>query len=233
MERSEKCYRHNAAVEGEGGHPSRARPSELTAGVDCAGLRTMHDDAQEFSRLVGAVLARFLAQNGSVVSATFDGEALGARLWQVVFGHERLGSAEAAAGKLGGWSEEECASLVARVLGGAEDALLATAVRQLVKACLYPELKSCRDSFREIAADGTCRRQELARVRGRVSGTHCVDCPHWVALTPAQHATYLKREWHGAVQGFTDHQAVFLPEDFRALRCWLHARKRVRSSGAQ
>ena len=194
----------------------------------------MDNDAQEFSRLVGAVLARFFAQNGKVLPATFDRGGFGARLWQVV--SERGLPRPLAAhecGRPSGMSEEECAPLVARVLGGAKDALLAAAAKQLVKACLYPEFKSCRDSFREVATDGTCRRQELARVRSRVSGSHCVDCPHWVALTTAQHVAYLKCEWRGAVQEFTDHQAVFLPEDFRALRRWLHARARVSPSGAQ
>ena len=78
----------------------------------------------------------------------------------------------------------------------------------------------------QLAADCTCRRQEFARVRLRISGAHCVDCPHWVALAPAQHEKYLAREWHGVVLDFTAHRGVFLPEDFRALRLWLHARAR-------
>ena len=129
-------------------------------------------------------------------------------------------------GEPGELSEEECAPLVARALGGANDLLLATAARQLVKACFHPEFKKCRDSFREVSPDGSCRRQDLGRVLRRVSGAHCVDCPHWVALTPVQHEKYLAREWRAGGKEFAAHQAVFLPEDFRALRCWLHARAR-------
>lgn len=193
----------------------------------------MADDAQEFSRLVAVVLARFMAQNGAVRAAGSQYDALGARLWQVVTERGSPVSTQVASGRAAGLAEEECAALVARVLGAVEDARLATATRQLLKACLYPEITSCRDSFREIAGDGSCRRQELARVRGRISGAHCVDCPHWLALDPVPHAAFLRAEWRGAVQEFTDHQAEFLPEDFRALRRWLHARARVRSSGAQ
>jgi hypothetical protein len=124
-------------------------------------------------------------------------------------------------------SEEECAPLVARVVAGVEgDALLAEAARQLVKACFYPEFKVCRDSFREVARDGACRRQQLARVRGRISGTHCVDCPHWVALEPAEHVRFVTAEWRMDPADFTAHREVFLPEDFRELRRWLYAAAR-------
>ena len=187
----------------------------------------MDDGAEEFSQLISAVLRRFFAQNAKPPPADAAGAAFGARLWALVAArglprplaaHER--------GAPGEMTDDECAPLVAQVLGGADDSLLATAARQLVKACLYPEFKTCRDSFREVAADGTCRRQELARVRGRVSGAHCVDCPHWVALTPAQHEKFLAREWQAGAGNFAANRGVFLPEDFRALRRWLHARAR-------
>ena len=105
---------------------------------------------------------------------------------------------------------------------------MAGPARQLVKACFYPEFKTCRDSFREVSPDGTCRRQELARARVRVSGSHCVDCPHWVALTPDQHVRFLTRAWQpGRAAEFTAHRDVFLPEDFRALRRFLHGLARA------
>jgi hypothetical protein len=187
----------------------------------------MHDGEAEFSRLVGVVLARFFAQNARPAPSDEEIAAFGARLWALVAArglprplaaHER--------GVPGEMSDAECAPLVADVLGGMRDELLATAARQLVKTCFYPEFKACRDSFREVAADGTCRRQELSRVRGRVSGAHCVDCPHWVALTPDQHEKYLGREWRAGPAEFMAHRDVFLPEDFRALRQWLHAQAR-------
>jgi hypothetical protein len=191
----------------------------------------MNDDmaAVEFSGLVAALLARFFAQNGRAGLEASDVAAVSGRLWALV--RERgLPPAlrEGECGVAGGMSEEECAPLVARVLGAPMDGLWTNAVKQLVKACFYPEFTVCRDSFREQAKDGGCRRQELERVRGRLSGTHCVDCPHWVALTPKAHGEFLAREWRvGGANAWERDRAVFLPEDFRALRQWLHARARA------
>jgi len=186
------------------------------------------NDAAEFSRLVSAVLTRFLMQNGRENLAPKESEAVGARLWAVA--NERgwpRALPKGECGAPGGMGEDEVAPLVARVLAGANDDLLANGVKQLVKACCYPEFTECRDSFREVAKDGGCRRQELARVRSRVSGTHCVDCPYWVALTPAAHGEFLAREWRvGGAAALAEQRAVFLPEDFRALRKWLHAKAR-------
>jgi len=172
-------------------------------------------------------MARFFAQNARPLASDAARAAFAARLWMLACerGLPRpLTAAER--GAPGEMSDEECAPLVARVLGGADDPLLVVAARQLVKACFYPEFKACRDSFREISPDGSCRRQELGRALVRVSGAHCVDCPHWVALTPAQHEKYLAREWRAGAAEFVAHRAVFLPEDFRALRSWLHAQAR-------
>jgi hypothetical protein len=194
----------------------------------------MDEAEKEFSRLVSAVLARFFAQNGRAARAESERAALGARLWALVVErglprplakHER--------GEPGEMSEEEVAPLVARVLGEAtDDALLTGAVKQLVKACFYPEFKTCRDSWCEADAGGACRRQDLARVRTRVSGAHCVDCPHWIALTPAQHEKFLAKNWRDGAAAFAAGREIFLPEDFRALRRWLHARARSEGSGA-
>jgi hypothetical protein len=187
------------------------------------------NEAGEFSLLVEAVLARFLAQNGRAGLTTEEGRAVGRRLGAVVAerGWPRA-LADGECGAPGGMSEAEVAPLVAAVLGAAGDEGLANAVKQLVKACLYPEFTVCRESYREAAGDGGCKRQELARVRGRVSGTHCVDCPHWVALTPEQHGAMLARAWRvGGAEALAENRGVFLPEDFRALRRWLHARARM------
>ena len=191
----------------------------------------MNDDVAEaeFSRLVAAVLARFLAQNAALGLTAAERAALGARLWAVVTEHGMPRAlAPGECGAPGGLSDDACAPLVARVMGAETNALLELAVKQLVKACLYLEFTVCRDSYREPMKDGGCKRQELARVRTRVSGTHCVDCPHWVALAPDQHAELLARAWRvGGAGAFAENRDVFLPEDFRALRQWLHARARL------
>jgi hypothetical protein len=181
----------------------------------------------EFQRLVGAVVARFVAQKSQMPPTAGEIKRFTSQLSQLV--DERglpppLPTDEC--GKPGGMAEEECAPLVARVIAGTREPLLAEVARQLVKACFYPEFKMCRDSFREVTREGACRRQELERVRGRISGSHCVDCPHWVALAPEQHADYLRREWRDDPAVFAAHREIFLPEDFRALRHWLHAAAR-------
>ena len=210
----------------------RDEARELTDDGASAGLHPMNLDPGDFPELVRAVLARFLAQNAQPVPPDAELAAFGARLWELVAGRglpRPLAPGER--GEPGEMSDEECAPLVARVLAGVDNPLLAVAARQLVKACLYPEFKKCRDSFREMAADGSCRRQELMRVRGRISGAHGGDCPHWIALTPAQHEKYLAREWRAGAVEFAAHRGVFLPEDFRALRRWLHARAREAGGG--
>lgn len=200
----------------------------LTRRWDLPRLVAMHALAkEEFTAIIRAVLTRFLAQNGLTASPA-DLAAIAARLHAVV-GERGLSRplAPDERGAPGGMPEAECASLVARVMSGGPAApLLTDAVRQLVKACFYPEFKDCRDSFRETSADGVCRRQQLERVRTRVSGTHCVDCPHWMELAPELHQEFLAREWRGDAETLRMHRAIFLPEDFRALRQWLHTARR-------
>jgi hypothetical protein len=185
-----------------------------------------------FADLVGAILARYFRQNDLPAPPEAEIAHFAAQLWALI--GERglprpLGPAEL--GTPGKLPETEVALLLDRVLGGTSPAWRAALegpASQLVKACFYPEFKTCRDSFREISPDGTCRRQELGRARGRVSGVHCVDCPHWVALTPEQHVRYVTKNWRpeGAAD-FAAHRGVFLPEDFRAFRRLLHALARA------
>ena len=189
------------------------------------------DRDDEFERIVRSVLMRLFAQHGRAASpAALARVAAQLRALIAERGLPRpLGPGEI--GAPGGMSEEACAALIARVLAGLDagassDPLLADAARQLVKACFYPDFKVCRDSFREISRDGTCRRQQLDRVRGRISGSHCVDCPHWVALGADEHAEFLARAWRGDAAQLAAHEGIFLPEDFRALRRWLHAAAR-------
>jgi hypothetical protein len=186
----------------------------------------MNGDAAEFSRRAIAILERFFRQNGEALPATAGAE-VAARLYSLV--RERGLPPPLPAGEMGepgGMADGEVGPLVARVLGPAGHPLLADAAKQLVKACFYPEFKVCRDSYREVTVEGACKRQQLKRVRGRTSGAHCIDCPYWVSLPPDAHATLLAREWKGDVAEFHTHRDMFLPEDFRAFRRWLHAAAR-------
>ncbi len=177
---------------------------------------------EAFVSLVAAILARYAQQNDATLPPA-DGIALAERLHAVIGEHGLPRPLDASEqGAPGELSEAEIDPLIARALGGYTGPV-AGAVKQLVKAFFYPEFKKCRDSFREVATDGTCRRQQLARVRSRVSGAHCVDCPYWVGLTPERHAAYLTDEWVGdAAAEFAPYREIFLPEDFRILRRQLY-----------
>jgi hypothetical protein len=203
------------------------RAVDLTGGEISGGVRRMAQPSEEFRSLVTAVLKRFLAQNGVATVADVELAECGARLWALVVerGLPRP-LAPDERGASGEMSDEECSPLVARVAGGTSESLLRDAARQLVKACFYPEFRSCRNSFVEVDATGACRRQDVSRVRKRVSGTHCVDCPHWIALEPSQHEKFLTARWRAGAEEFRAHREIFLPEDFRALRRWLHGHAR-------
>src|SRR5687768_3602401 len=138
----------------------------------------MDGTLQDFHRIVAAVLTRFFAQLSRAMPGT-QSQEFAAQLSEVV-GARGLPPplAEEECGAPGGLRDEECGELVARAMTGLDESLWGDVAKQLVKACFYPEFKVCRDSFREVGRDGACRRQELQRVRTRISGTHCVDCPH-------------------------------------------------------
>ncbi|MDB6128265.1 MAG: hypothetical protein JWM35_2161 [Verrucomicrobia bacterium] len=184
-----------------------------------------------FVQHVVEILERHFRQNGQGIPPISEITGVADRAWALILDRglpRPLGKSER--GEPGEMSDAECAPLLERVLPDASSTWrepLANPVKQLVKACFYPEFKTCRNSFREVSPDGSCRRQELSRARMRVGGSHCVDCPHWVALTPEQHAKYLAREWRAGAAAFYEHQSIFLPEDFRALRLFLHRAKRA------
>jgi len=183
----------------------------------------MSEWSDDFESIVSAVITRFFAQNSRPAPSSAELGRFAAQMWRVIITRGLPPPLrENECGMPGGMAEQECAPIVAQVMAGLDEPLLADAARQVIKACFYPEFKTCRDSFREVSRDGTCRRQQLERVRGRISGTHCVDCPHWVALAPAAHAQYLRTEWRASLPIFEDYRCTFLPEDFRALRLWLH-----------
>lgn len=182
----------------------------------------MSSPAETLTEFLRPLLQRYFAQTGRVAAAEQVIVALADRLAGLI--EERGLPVPLAPGEQGEAQEmsaQEVAPLVDRLLAGwtgAEREALATPARQLVKACFHGEFKVCRDSFREVSPDGSCRRQELKRVRERISGSHCVDCPYWTGLEPEQHWRYLGKEWRSDPAVLTAHREVFLPEDFRRLR---------------
>lgn len=102
--------------------------------------------------------------------------------------------------------------------------------RQMTKMLLLPEFRACRQSFQEVnATTDTCPRQQLSTCRERVSGSHCVDCPYFVAMEGSKHRKFLQRFWeHGDPAEFEAHASTFLPEDVRRLRRFLYVFHRHR-----
>jgi hypothetical protein len=182
--------------------------------------------AAAFAALAGKCVQRFLAQNGQAPLADDFLTEYAVRLWRVV---REAGLppplAPDASGEPGELPAERTAELAAGIFAGLplpERHLdLDVPTRQLLKACLQPEFRQCRESYHEVV-DGACRRQQLKRVRARISGAHCVDCPYWVSLQSEQHRALLARSWvSGDVGELNRHEAIYLPEDFRALRIFV------------
>lgn len=189
----------------------------------------MRADVETFADAVTALLARYARQNAMAVPPEITLRTIGRRLWGLL---ETRGWPEALApgekGAPGEMSAAEVEPLVAHLKTGLEietSPSWAVPLKQLVKACFHPWFLTCRETYREMGPDGMCRRQEWDRVRPRLSGSHCVDCPYWTTLTPDQHEALLRRHWQpGRIEEFTARPGAYLPEDFRRLRRLLQAK---------
>ena len=173
-----------------------------------------------FQRQVAILFQRYVRQNGLPALADAEAGRFGVQLASLVEKRglpRRLRVEEM--GEPGEMSADEVAPLVDFVLAQSDRAIDLTPVaRQLIKACFHPEFRKCRDSYREKVADGSCRRQDAGRVRTRISGSHCIDCPYWTALNPAQHEGCLLEGWAGDRSTLMAHRDLYLPEDFRVFR---------------
>lgn len=191
----------------------------------------MQTMAEPLADVVSEMLPRYARQNGLPAPVTASCRLVGRRLFALL---ETRGWPRPLApdemGTPGEMPAGEVAPLVAVLIDGLDEfstEAWAGALRQLVKACFHPEFRTCRESYREVGEDGRCRRQEVARVRTRLSGTHCVDCPYWTALAPEQHAALLARHWRdGGAAGLAANREICLPEDFRRLRRLVRAGSR-------
>lgn len=174
------------------------------------------DSRPEFARSLAAVLQRALEQTGQPAATATEVEGVAAALALV-------GAEGGAAARRGGFGPELPDALVRsgveRLVAAApgRGPAFAALAKQLVKACFQPGPAQCRLSYRETDAAGRCRRQELAYARARISGAHCVDCPHW-SMGQAAHRAWLAGQWHDGAAALAAHEQVFLPEDFRTLR---------------
>ena len=189
----------------------------------------MTPPGDQLGEYVGLILARFCRQNRLAEPVDGETQQISRRLWEMILTRGLPRPLDPGdMGSPGELNAAEVAPMVEAVLEGNDRrAALIDPIRQLVKTCFNREFGICRDSYREVSADGSCRRQTLKKALGRVSGSHCVDCPYWTALSPAEHAVLLGAAWLDDAAEFTARQDVYLPEDFRALRVWLHAAVRA------
>jgi hypothetical protein len=103
------------------------------------------------------------------------------------------------------------------------DDVLRTLCVQVFIALLSPEFKACRQSYQHTDSAGQCNRMSVDHCRDRVSGSHCEDCPFFVALSSDQHRKLLGRSFSPSGQTtWNANHSLFLPEDFRALRIFWH-----------
>ena len=175
------------------------------------------DCTADFSRNVRVTVARFLAQNGFAPLGDAEFRALAETL---------LSLGQELRGLDGELPDAAVKAGVARVLAvfSPPRPELANLAKQLIKGCFQADHPQCRESYHETDAVGRCRRQELAYDLARLSGAHCVDCPHWRGWTPEEHAEKLAAGWKDGAAAFAAHRGVFLPEDFRELRLCAQAR---------
>lgn len=190
----------------------------------------MISGAEEFRDAVAAVLERFARQNGATINEAAV-ERFATQLARLI--EERGLPPALREGEIGAPGEldkSEVRRLAEMALEGVRWAeAFDDAAKQLVKACFYPEFRVCRDSYRERSGKGVCKRQVLEKTRGRVSGSHCVDCPYWTDVTPERQADLLRKGWCGDPAELEENREVFLPEDFRVVRRWVRQAARGRA----
>src|SRR4051812_38240794 len=109
----------------------------------------------EFCRLAGVCLQRFLRQNGRAELREDVLRKMCEGIWRVAVREGLPRPLEAGEdGEPGEMAAPEVSRLMALALEGvawpAESGEPGTPVRQLLKACLQPEFRNCRESYREV-----------------------------------------------------------------------------------
>lgn len=187
---------------------------------------------QWFESLVVACLRRFLRQEGGTIPPAETLAAFSRSLWDsasAVGWPRPLPEGSTCGPTERSWEgmEAHVSAIAACGSDERERARLLPVARQMLKTCIYGEFTECRNSFRQIASEDRCRRQDPAIARSRISGTPCVDCPYYVTLAQDEHAALLEASWaRGNPVPYAQDPGLFLPEDFRELRrfLWLRAR---------
>ena len=196
-------------------------------------------EAEAFAALVKPIVERFCGQNNL---PQLDAETLAkfsTALWDIA--HETGISAPLAEGEKGepkGLEPEEKTELMTELLDRVEPEEaqfeIAFMGKYFLAAMVQPEFANCRLSYCKANEEGEYRRQDLEYCKKRISGSHCVDCPLFIQTEPEKHPQILQVQWK-AVDDSVLHNnlAVFIPEDFRQFRYFLHLYRRWAGGGAE
>lgn len=99
--------------------------------------------------------------------------------------------------------------------------------KYFLAAMVQPEFSNCRLSYCKANEEGKYPRQDLAYCKKRISGSHCVDCPLFIQTEPENHPQILQMQWKAMDDSdLHDNLGVFIPEDFRQFRYFLHLYRR-------
>ncbi|MCC5840787.1 MAG: hypothetical protein JJT96_11730 [Opitutales bacterium] len=187
-----------------------------------------------FVQLAGAVAERYFIQNGRRVDwLRLPEEKILSDIWEYSI---KKGTpsplSQSDMGKAGDphspvWSERTEELLQGWKLSPPLADFMTPLVHQLLLALLLPEFKACRQSYlEEEPLEGCIPRQEIDHCRERISGSHCEDCPYFTALSSDKHRKLLERSWKKGPAAFAKEADVFLPDDFRYLRVFIHLHRR-------
>ena len=177
------------------------------------------------------VAQRYLSQTGVFPQHTGLIEPMLRATWQIIH-RQSLPQplAKAETGEAQDPDEAKIADLqerVAQQTGRELPESLQTLLYQLLVMLTQPEFKACRLSYLEKGVDGTVERQKADYCEDRISGSHCEDCPYFVALSQEKHERFIGKQWTEDPAEYEEQKSRFLPEDFRMLRIfwYLHIRE--------
>lgn len=194
------------------------------------------DNALAFAALLRPIVERFCRQTSRSPIPVDVINGFAYLLWQVSSEYGFPEPLDDDSGEGFPMDLDEVAELMAQILDLIDTTEyrleIAILSNQLLKAVLQPEFKRCRLSYCRPNQQGFCERQSLAHCRQRVSGAHCVDCPLFILTPPDKHPKILRMQWaKDKVAELESNIEVFLPNDFRQLRFFLHLHRRF-GSGA-
>lgn len=190
------------------------------------------DEAAAFASLVTPIVERFCTKNELPPIDSDLVDEFSAALWAIA---QEEGISRPLSKKEKGepvsLEPEVKAELITELLDRIETSEARFALAHMGKyffsTMLQPEFADCRLNYCTANEEGEYRRQNLDYCKKRISGSHCVDCPLFIQTEPENHPQILQLQWK-AIDDSELHENldVFLPEDFRQFRYFMHLYRR-------